>query len=151
VLARHGLDAGNLTLEVTENLLLQAGRSTLASLRELATLGVKIDLDNFGTSFSAAQNLLQFPVTGLKIDSSLVAGHPDQGASGTVLRAVAGMARDLGLSCVAEGVDTQLQLSALPAGLAGQGCLLGPPVPASEIDARLGRTTAPKAAQITER
>jgi diguanylate cyclase (GGDEF)-like protein/PAS domain S-box-containing protein len=151
VLARHGLDAGNLTLEVTENLLLQAGRSTLASLRELATLGVKIDLDNFGTSFSAAQNLLQFPVTGLKIDSSLVAGHPDQGASGTVLRAVAGMARDLGLSCVAEGVDTQLQLSALPAGLAGQGCLLGPPVPASEIDARLGRTTAPKSAHITGR
>jgi PAS domain S-box-containing protein len=136
-LAQAGVAPTLLTLELTESVLLEAGRSTLTALREIRALGVKIDIDDFGTGYASLRYLAELPVTGLKIDRSFTAGLPSDPTSQTIVRAIAGLARDLDLTCVAEGIETDAQLLALPSGLAGQGYLLGRPAPAAEINARL--------------
>ena len=136
-LRRADISPGLLTLELTESVLLEAGASAMTVLHQIRALGVKIDIDDFGTGYASLRYLAELPVTGLKIDRSFTAGLPDDATSRTIVRAIAALARDLNLTCVAEGIETDAQLLALPFGLAGQGFLLGRPVSRAEIDARL--------------
>jgi len=136
-LDQAGIQPDLLTLELTESVLLEAGRSAMTVLRTIRATGVKIDIDDFGTGYASLRYLAELPATGLKIDRSFVAGLPANAVSRTIVAAIAGLARDLHLSCVAEGIETDVQLRALPPGVAGQGFLLGRPVPASQIEARL--------------
>jgi EAL domain-containing protein (putative c-di-GMP-specific phosphodiesterase class I) len=136
-LNRAGIAPGMLTLELTEAVLIEAGRPTLSALRKIRALGVKIEIDRFGTGYASVRYLAALPVTGLKIDRSLVAAPPRDRTSRTIVRAIAGLAQELDLTCVAVGIETDAQLLALPSRLSGQGYLLGRPVTSTQIAARL--------------
>jgi diguanylate cyclase (GGDEF)-like protein/PAS domain S-box-containing protein len=122
-----------LTLELTETALLEAGPSTMSALHALRALGVHISIDDFGTGYASLRYLTQLPVTGVKVDRSFTAGLPDDPTSKAIVQSVAGLARELSLSCVVEGIETVEQLQALPSGVQGQGYLLGRPAPAAEM------------------
>jgi EAL domain-containing protein (putative c-di-GMP-specific phosphodiesterase class I) len=110
-----GLDdePGLLSLEITETVLM-ADESHAAVLADLATLGVGLSLDDFGTGASALARLKRFPVDTVKIDRSFVSGlgQPD-GADDAIIAAIMALARALGLEVIAEGVETVEQLERL--------------------------------------
>ncbi len=126
---RHGLQPGDLTLELTESVLTEAGSVTLQQLTELHSDGVGIAIDDFGTGYASLRYLAILPVDTVKIDQSFTAGLPHDPTSATIVRAVAALAADMNLACIIEGVETEAQLAALPAGVLGQGFLLGRPTP----------------------
>jgi EAL domain-containing protein (putative c-di-GMP-specific phosphodiesterase class I) len=110
---------------------------TARVLFELRELGVRLLVDDFGTGFSALGYLRKFPVTGVKVDRSFVAGLGQSVEDEEIVRAVVAMSYALGLSIVAEGVETRGQRDAL-AGVGvtqGQGWLWGPAVPPAEFAA----------------
>jgi diguanylate cyclase (GGDEF)-like protein/PAS domain S-box-containing protein len=130
-----GLEHGALFLELTESALIEANDSALTQLTALRDLGVGIGIDDFGTGYSSLRYLRQFPATFLKIDRGFVAGITHVPADAAIVGAVAGLARDLNLGCVAEGIETAEQLDALRAmGVRlGQGYLFGRPLPADAL------------------
>jgi diguanylate cyclase (GGDEF)-like protein/PAS domain S-box-containing protein len=132
LLASH-IAPAQLTLELTETALLEAGQSTMSALNALRTLGVHISIDDFGTGYASLRYLTQLPVTGVKVDRSFTMGLPDDPTSKAIVQSVAGLARELSLSCVVEGIETVEQLEALPSGVLGQGYLLGRPIPAEDM------------------
>lgn len=126
-LSRAGLRPEDLILELTESALLDAGTSTLQTLRGLHQDGVGIAIDDFGTGFSSLQYLVTLPLSSLKIDRSFTAGLPENKISQKIVQAVAGLAAELDLTCVVEGVETAEQRDTLPPGVQIQGYLLGRP------------------------
>jgi EAL domain-containing protein (putative c-di-GMP-specific phosphodiesterase class I) len=133
-LTTAGLSASCLTLELTESVLLAAGRSTTTALRALRGRGVGISIDDFGTGYASLRYLAELPVTEVKVDQSFTRGLPHDPTSTTIVNVVTSLAHQLGLSCVVEGIETDEQLLALPPGVLGQGYLLGKPQPATHID-----------------
>ena len=138
-LARNALSPERLTLEVTESVLLEAGSSTMTAVHALRSDGVKIAIDDFGTGYASLRYLAQLPVTSVKVDRSFTSGLPDDPVSSTIVRAVRGLARDLDIGCVVEGIETEQQLRSLPSGVLGQGFLLGRPMPETGIRDLLAR------------
>ena len=128
-----------LTLEITETALTLPPAASARTLRDLESLGVGIVLDDFGTGHSSLRWLRDHPHHGIKIDSSLVSALPDDVAVQAMVAAVIGMARSLGCTVTAEGVETDCQLDALRAlGCdRAQGPALAPPAPAGELAALL--------------
>lgn len=126
-----GAPPERLVLEITESALMDdpdAARATLARVRDL---GVRLFLDDFGTGYSSLSYLHRFPLSGVKLDRSFVASMLDDPASAKVVRAVAGLARQLELGAVAEGIEEEAQAAAL-AELGfehGQGYLFARPGP----------------------
>jgi diguanylate cyclase (GGDEF)-like protein len=130
-----GLTAQRLELEITESLLLENNEHTLNMLRRLRELGVRIALDDFGTGYSALGYLRKFPLDRIKIDRSFVADIATQSDQVAVVQAVLNIARALGMSVTAEGVETPLQrefLQSLGCDDA-QGFLFGKPVPFEQL------------------
>lgn len=115
-LRRHRIDPGRLTLEVTENALVSAGDG-LTALRTVRDLGVRVSLDDFGTGSGPLATLRELPVDELKIDRSFVAGigRPREAA---LVAGLIRLAHDLGLTVIAEGVESADQAAAL----VGMGC-----------------------------
>ena len=113
---------------------------TLTSLRRR---GVRISIDDFGTGYASLRYLAQLPVTEVKIDRSFTAGIPTDPMSVSIVRAVRGLARDLEIDCVVEGIETAEQLAAVPDGVTGQGYLLGRPRPCEQIRALLATDGGP--------
>jgi diguanylate cyclase (GGDEF)-like protein len=101
----HGLPPSSLVLEVTESVLVLDPGRAVTTLRELAELGVSSSLDDFGTGYSSLLLLEQLPVSEIKIDRSFVRGLDEEGDPAMV-RSIVGFAHGLGLSVVAEGVET---------------------------------------------
>ncbi|HEY8612908.1 MAG TPA: PAS domain S-box protein [Roseomonas sp.] len=140
-LAKSGLAASRLELEITESVLLQDDEVNLQILRDLRGLGVRVALDDFGTGFSSLGYLLRFPFDKIKIDRSFVQGLPDREEAKAIISAIIGMGRGLGISVTAEGVETAGQFITLR----GKGCseaqgyLFSAPVPAAEVPALLDR------------
>jgi diguanylate cyclase (GGDEF)-like protein len=134
-LASSGLAAERLELEITESILLHDSKATLAILFKLREMGVRIAMDDFGTGYSSLSYLQTFPFDKIKIDRSFVKGIPAAAGSLNIVRAVAAMAKGLGMHTTAEGVETQEQLETVK--LEGctevQGFLLSRPLPAGEI------------------
>ena len=120
VLLDSGLAAADLILEITESQLMQDTAQILASLRELAELGVRLALDDFGTGFSSLGYLKRFPLHILKLDKSFISGIPEDPESQIISQAIIGLGRNLGLQVVAEGVETAAHLNFLRE----QGCEL---------------------------
>ena len=126
-----GLPAHLLTLELTESALLDADENALTQLLTLREAGVGIAIDDFGTGYASLSYLLHLPVSAIKIDRQFVAGLPHDRSSLAVTRSVVQLAHDLGLSVVAEGVETPIQRDVLvDLGVPLlQGYLFGRPVP----------------------
>lgn len=119
-LARHGIAANRLEMEITESEIMQhldADRGKLARLREL---GVKIAIDDFGTGYSSLARLMNLPIDSLKIDRSFISELEREGCSRAeaITAAVLNMGMALGVQLVAEGVETDAQYALL----SGQGC-----------------------------
>ena len=133
-LAHTGLPGHRLELEITEAVRLLENAGTLAMLHRLRDLGVRIALDDFGTGYSSLSYLRCFPFDKLKIDQSFVRGLPDP-ESAAIVRAVIALGCSLGMSIVAEGVETSLQQDALLTDCCDemQGYLFSPPRPACEV------------------
>lgn len=126
-------DPYRLRVEITEMALVDDGPRTLQILQALRERGIQIQLDDFGTGFSALSYLHRFPISTLKIDQSFVAGlHEEQGQSTlTLVRGVLSLANTLGIETVGEGIETvQQQQTLMELGCDyGQGYLLGRPAP----------------------
>ncbi|WP_428390267.1 putative bifunctional diguanylate cyclase/phosphodiesterase [Lichenicoccus sp.] len=131
-LDQSGLAAHRLELEITESALVGDLNLARAILLELKALGVRLALDDFGTGYASLRHLQMLPFDTLKIDASFVAAMAGDSESRKIVTAVIGLAKSLGLTVVAEGVEepeTAALLSALNCDL-GQGWLFGRPGPA---------------------
>ncbi len=109
VLAKTNTDPGVVTLEVTESVFVQDSERALVVLNELKRIGVKLALDDFGTGYSSLTYLRQFPIDILKIDQTFVADLGDDPASHAIIASVVELAHMLGMTVVAEGVETARQ------------------------------------------
>jgi diguanylate cyclase (GGDEF)-like protein/PAS domain S-box-containing protein len=138
-MALYEVAPGELEVELTESVLMADPERANEVLRRLHGLGVRIAIDDFGTGYSSLSYLKRFPAQTVKIDRSFISGLPADGDDLAIAEAVIAMAHSLGLSVVAEGVETEAQLSALrELGCdEAQGFLLGRPMPAAELKARL--------------
>jgi diguanylate cyclase (GGDEF)-like protein len=112
-LTTSGLPANNLCLEVTETALLRDPGPIVESLRRLKALGVRIAIDDFGAGASSFGLLRILPVDQIKIDHSFIQGLGDTTSDRAVVAAVVSLAKELGLSVIAEGVETQRQQAEL--------------------------------------
>lgn len=136
ILARTGLAADRLDLEVTEGVLLQNSAKAVETLRALQALGVSIALDDFGTGYSALGYFRTFPFDKVKIDRSFVAGLPHSREALAIVKAIIGLGRGLGMAIIAEGVETRDQLALLHAEGCHkvQGYLVGRPGPIEKFE-----------------
>jgi EAL domain-containing protein (putative c-di-GMP-specific phosphodiesterase class I) len=114
-LATTGLSAKRLEVEITESVLMQNTDQTIAALHRLRELGVSISMDDFGTGYSSLSYLHKFPFDKIKIDRSFISGLPDSVDAAAIVRAVAGLAKNLNMTTTAEGVETQQQLDQIRA------------------------------------
>jgi diguanylate cyclase (GGDEF)-like protein len=114
-LAATGLPAKRLDIEITESVLMQNTDATLAALHRLREIGVSISMDDFGTGYSSLSYLHKFPFDKIKIDRSFISGLPENADSVAIVRAVAGLAKNLNMITTAEGVETQPQLELIRA------------------------------------
>jgi diguanylate cyclase (GGDEF)-like protein len=135
-LAATGLPAHRLEIEITETTLLQNTRRTRADLKQLAEIGVKISLDDFGTAYSSLSYLHSFPFHKVKIDQSFLQDLNDDQRRITLLHGITRLSAQLGLRVVVEGVETEEQLELLAAEDSideVQGYLLCRPMPAADL------------------
>ena len=138
-LARSGLPAARLELEITESVLMADSDATLATLHRLRSLGLRISMDDFGTGFSSLSYLRSFPFDKIKIDQSFIRDLTARGSAGSnaqaIVRAITGLGANLGMRTTAEGVETLAQFDHVR----GEGCsevqgyLLSRPAPAVEV------------------
>jgi diguanylate cyclase (GGDEF)-like protein len=136
VLARTGLPAECLELEITERVLMQDTEANLDTLRRIKSLGVRISVDDFGIGHSSLGYLRRFPFDEIKVDRSFVGALEHDPSAAAIVRATLSLGRNLGLVSVAEGVESARQLSLLDAEgcCVAQGFYFSPPVHAREID-----------------
>ncbi len=135
VLERHGLQPRWLELELTESMVMQNAEQTVATLRELNRLGVRIALDDFGTGYSSLNYLKRFPIDKLKIDQSFVRDLTRDPDDAAIVLAIIAMAHSLNLKVIAEGVETREQFDYLQSHNCDevQGYYFSKPVPAHEF------------------
>jgi EAL domain-containing protein (putative c-di-GMP-specific phosphodiesterase class I) len=128
--------ADRLCLEITETALMRTDDFTTANLRELSSLGIRLVLDDFGTGYSSLSWLKQHRFDALKIDRSFIRELPDDAGDRAIVGGVIDMARALGCTVTAEGVETDDQLAVLEKlGCERvQGFLLLEPVPESRLE-----------------
>ncbi|HEX5614888.1 MAG TPA: EAL domain-containing protein, partial [Acidimicrobiia bacterium] len=134
-----GLAPETLCIEITEGALMQDVEATVRTLRTLKKLGVKLAIDDFGTGYASLGHLKRFPVDSLKIDRTFVSGLGSDPDDRVIAAAVIGLAHALGVTAVAEGVETEIQVNELRALRCdgAQGWLYGRPVDARSIEGPL--------------
>jgi diguanylate cyclase (GGDEF)-like protein/PAS domain S-box-containing protein len=137
VLREEGVDGRLIELELTERMLMDDLAEVSAKLRQLAELGIRVSVDDFGTGYSSLGHLKELPIDKMKIDISFVKDLPGNRGSTAITRAIIQMARSLGITAIAEGVETEAQRSFLT--LNGcdelQGELISKPLPIAEFEA----------------
>jgi EAL domain-containing protein (putative c-di-GMP-specific phosphodiesterase class I) len=129
-LAESGLPPQRLCLEITETLLLRDTDTAAKTLARIRALGVRVALDDFGTGYCSLGYLKRLPIDTIKIDRSFTAGLPEDRADLAIVKALVGLANDLGIDVVGEGVETRAQADCLRAcGIhAVQGWLYSPAI-----------------------
>ncbi len=136
VLKNSRLKPQRLEIEITESVLLEQAAENHSFIDKLKSIGISLALDDFGTGYSSLRSLTAFPFDKIKIDKSFVANLSKQQGSSAIISSVVTLARGLGMSITAEGVETAEQfdhLRSLGVNFA-QGYLLGRPMPASQLD-----------------
>ena len=157
MLQSYDLAPSRLELEITETVLIDDGEKALVTLHKLKALGVRIAMDDFGTGYSSLSYLQRFPFDKIKIDRSFVTGVEQNAGSRAIIRAVTGLGDALGLSVIAEGVETQAEYDVLREENCDsvQGYLISRPVPVEELpevmQRQLGRVADEmRSAEITD-
>jgi diguanylate cyclase (GGDEF)-like protein len=140
-LAATGLSANRLELEITESVLLDNDETNRAVLTQLHELGVRIAVDDFGTGYSSLAYLRSFPFDKIKIDQSFVREMASDADSEAIVRAVVDLGATLGMTTIAEGVETREELERIRAhGCTEiQGFLFGRPTPLEEVRALIAK------------
>lgn len=144
ILQETGMRAHLLTLELTESLVLDNVDDAIGKMHQLRTKGVRFSVDDFGTGYSSLAYLTRLPLHQLKIDQSFVRNLGARATDDVIVQTIIGMARNLDLEVIAEGVETQEQKDFL----ARHGCdlyqgyLLGRPMPAQALEALLSARSA---------
>ncbi len=141
ILVNSGLSPRRLEIEITETALVRDMNRALATLRQLKAMGVKVAMDDFGTGYSSLSNLRAFPFDKIKIDGSFIRSVDTNEQAATIVKAVLGIGRGLGLPVLAEGVETSEELKFLAGEFCqiGQGYLLGRPGPIDAFDEVTGK------------
>ncbi len=142
-LAESGLTPAQLTLEISESALVDVEGTSLRTLGALDEQGIRLSLDDFGCGGTALADLKRLRFHELKIDGAFVAGLPDDPGDVTITSAILTLARGLGVDVVAEGIETQEQLTFLEAVgcTRGQGFLFAAPLPREAFATLLGTPT----------
>ncbi|MEV4120436.1 EAL domain-containing protein [Micromonospora sp. NPDC049645] len=140
-LARYGVPAERLQVEITEGALMADPRRVLATISRLHRIGVAIALDDFGTGYSSLQHLRRLPLSEVKVDRSFVLGMADDADDAAIVRSMIELAGALGLRVVAEGVEDERTWRMLHAAGcdAAQGWFYARPMPAEELATWLAR------------
>ena len=145
IVASHGVEPEDVILEITESSVMSDAARGLGLLARLRLKGFGLSIDDFGTGYSSLAQLSQIPFTELKIDKDFVFGAHAQPRKRAVVEASLDLARKLGLTAVAEGVESMedwQMLAELGCDIA-QGYLIGRPVPGSELQAAISRWRRP--------
>ncbi len=144
LLERTGVDPKRLILELTEHVMVVNSEAVAGKMQALRAAGLAIALDDFGTGYSSLEYLHKLPLNQLKIDRGFVKAAGESPRSATLVRNIVGLARDLDMSVVAEGVETAEQFRlVLGAGCTEfQGYLFSRPVPLAEFEQGLVRVAA---------
>jgi diguanylate cyclase (GGDEF)-like protein len=140
LLRRHDVPPQRLTVEVTESAALVDPERAVASLEALRRGGVGVSIDDFGTGNASIEYLATLPASELKIDRSFITDMLEDSRAEAIVRSTIDLARNLGLTVVAEGIETDAvmeHLAALGAQI-GQGYVISRPLPAEELTAKLG-------------
>ena len=134
-LSEYGVPANCLEMELTETSVMQDADVTIATMQQLKGIGVMLALDDFGTGYSSLSQLKGLPLDNLKVDQSFVRGLPDDQDDLAICTAVIAMGQALGMSVIAEGVETAEQLAVLRSLGCDQvqGYLFAKPMPAQEL------------------
>ncbi|TXR49544.1 putative bifunctional diguanylate cyclase/phosphodiesterase [Phyllobacterium endophyticum] len=135
ILAQTGLEPGRLELEITESVLLDKNEQTLDTLKELKAVGIQIAMDDFGTGYSSLGSLRSFPFDKIKIDRSFIRDITTRADAIAIVELVTGVARSLGMTTIAEGIETEEQFACVKQVGCDQvqGYLIGRPVPAAQL------------------
>lgn len=135
-LIETGLDPKYLVLEITESMAMQQVDSVIDKLQELKEMGIKISIDDFGTGYSSLSYLKKFPIDSLKIDQSFVREIVDSPDDTAIVKAIIVLARSLKRTVIAEGVETEEQMSLLrELGCKKmQGYLFSKPIPKQQME-----------------
>ena len=136
ILEETQIDPRSLKLELTESAIMENAETAIEMLRQINELGVQISIDDFGTGYSSLSYLHRFPIDLLKVDRSFVSSMEDGTENGEIVRTVIALAKTLGLSVVAEGIESihqfhQLRILGCEF---GQGYLFSRPVPVDEVE-----------------
>ena len=135
ILNQTGINPALLKLELTESIVLDDVSDTIDKMQALRQIGVSFSMDDFGTGYSSLAYLTQLPLNQLKIDQSFVRNIGMKASDATIIQTIIGMANNLGMAVIAEGVETQAQRDFLEnmGCLLYQGYLFGKPVPLEEF------------------
>ena len=148
VLRETGLDPHRLVFEVTESAVMEDAEAAAAVLNRITEMGVSLSIDDFGTGYNSLVYLKRYLIFSLKIDCSFTAGMGVNAEDDAIVASVIGLAKAVGGSCIAEGIETQEQyvaLRSLRCGF-GQGWLFGRAVPAEELHELIAECEAKLAA-----
>lgn len=148
-ISRAGCRAEWLELEITESMLMSDPQRIDELMRGLSALGVAVSIDDFGTGYSAISSLTRYPIATLKIDRSFVHTRVNDGKPSAIARTIVAMARELGIKCVAEGIELAAEAEMLrKIGCdEGQGFLWHKPMPEEEFFRWVARYEKSAAAQ----
>ncbi len=135
LLERHGLEARHVVLEITESSVVDFMGTALGVLARLRLKGFGLSIDDYGTGFSSMQQLARIPFSELKVDRAFVHGAHERTNLRVILQSALDMSRQLGLTTVAEGIETEddWRLVQESGCILGQGFLLAPALPANEL------------------
>jgi EAL domain-containing protein (putative c-di-GMP-specific phosphodiesterase class I) len=139
LMAQYSGVSGLLKLELTESVMLDSAERVIQKIQLLKNLGIRFSMDDFGTGYSSLAYLKRLPLDQLKIDQSFVRDIASDPSAAVIIQTIIGMAQNLGLDVIAEGLETEEQLALLKQYGCHhyQGYLLSKPLPIGEFEALL--------------
>jgi EAL domain-containing protein (putative c-di-GMP-specific phosphodiesterase class I) len=139
LIEKTGINPLRLKLELTESTVLENVTDTIAKMHALKSIGVRFSMDDFGTGYSSLAYLTQLPLDQLKIDQSFVRNIGTKSTDSMIVQTIVGMANNLSIEVIAEGVETKAQLDFLSESgcKCYQGYLFGKPMPLEEFTGML--------------